>query len=63
MRWKRMRFIMTIVWALLIGGALTYVLSSMGGETFNLTHSITYSVVAFIAILLLDGVLTTQEQD
>ncbi|MEI3611078.1 DUF2929 family protein [Pseudogracilibacillus sp. SO30301A] len=58
-----MRFIMTIIWALLIGGALAYVLSSMGGETFNITQSIMYSAGVFIAILLIDGVLTTQEQE
>lgn len=58
-----MRFIMTIVWALLIGGALAYVLSSMAGDTFNITQSIMYSAGVFLAILLIDGVLTTQEQD
>ncbi len=58
-----MRFIMTIVWALLIGGALAYVLSSMAGDTFNITQSIMYSAGVFLAILLIDGVLTTQEQE
>jgi len=58
-----MRFIMTIVWALLIGGALAYVLASMGGESFNWTQSLLYSAGAFVAIIFLDGVLTTQHPD
>jgi len=58
-----MRFLMTIIWALLIGGALAYVLSSMGGGSFNVTQSIVYSAGVFIAIVLLDGVLTTQAQE
>jgi len=58
-----MRFILPLIWALLIGGALAYVLSSMAGDPFNLTQSISYSVAVFIMILFLDGVLSTQEQD
>lgn len=57
-----MRFVMTIVWALLIGGALAYILSSMAGDSFNLTQSISFSAIAFIAILLLDGVLSAQDK-
>ena len=53
---------MTIVWALLIGGALAYILSSMAGDSFNLTQSISFSAIAFIAILLLDGVLSAQDK-
>lgn len=55
-----MRFIMTIIWAVLIGAALAYVLSSMAGAAFNLTQSLVFSAVAFIAILFVDGVLSTQ---
>ena len=58
-----MRVIMTIIWALLIGGALAYVLSSMGGGSFNMTQSLLYSAGVFIAIIFLDGVLTTQHPD
>lgn len=58
-----MRFILPLIWALLIGGALAYVLSSMAGDPFNWTQSISYSVAVFIMILFLDGVLSTQEQD
>jgi len=57
-----MRFIMTIIWALLIGSALDYILTSMAGGPFNLTQSIVFSAAVFIAILVLDGVLSTQNK-
>ncbi len=59
---ERMRFIITLIWSLLIGGALAYVLSSMGNESFNVTQSIVFSASAFIAITLLDGVLHVSER-
>lgn len=59
---ERMRIIMTLIWALLIGAALAYVLSSMGGEPFNVTQSIVFSASTFIAIILLDGVLRVSER-
>lgn len=58
-----MRFIMTIVWALLIGGALSYVLSSMNGDPFNLTQSLALSIGTIIAIVLMDVVLTVSEPE
>ena len=54
-----MRFIISLFWALLIGGALAYVLSSMAGDAFNVTQSIVYSGVVFIAIMLMDLALKT----
>jgi len=57
-----MRIIMTIIWALLIGGALDYILTSMAGDPFNLTQSIVFSAAVFIAIVVLDGVLSTQNK-
>jgi len=56
-----MRFIMTIIWALLIGGALAYVLSSMADAPFNVTQSLVFSTVMFVAIFLLGGVLKGAE--
>lgn len=52
-----MRYIMTLIWALLIGAALAYVLNSMAGDPFNVTQSVTFSAGIFIAILLMDMVL------
>jgi len=56
-----MRFIMMAIWALLIGAALAYVLSSMADNPFNLTQSLAYSAAVFVAIALIDGVLKVVE--
>ncbi|WP_339228791.1 DUF2929 family protein [Oceanobacillus sp. FSL K6-2867] len=53
-----MRYIMTIVWAILIGAAVSYVLTSMGGEPFVLSDALILSAVfAVAAFILSDGVL------
>lgn len=52
-----MRFILTLIWSLLIGAALAYILNSMAGDPFNVTQSITFAAGAFIATLLMDAVL------
>jgi len=52
-----MRFIVSMFWALLIGGAIAYVLSNMGNEPFNLTQSLTFSAVTFIGIIAVDFAL------
>ncbi|API91027.1 MULTISPECIES: YjzD family protein [Virgibacillus] len=53
-----MRYIVTLIWACLIGAAVSYVLSSMGSEPFNLTATIGLAVVFFITISVLgDGIL------
>ncbi|MBO1003610.1 DUF2929 family protein [Pseudogracilibacillus auburnensis] len=54
---------MTIIWALLIGGALAYVLASMAGEPFNVTQSLAFSISMIIGIVLLDGVLHVSQRD
>ncbi|HLS67537.1 MAG TPA: DUF2929 family protein [Pseudogracilibacillus sp.] len=58
-----MRFIMTIIWALLIGGAIAYVLSSMADQPFNLTQSVVFSGAVFLFILIIDAVLATREPE
>lgn len=57
-----MRYIMTLIWALLIGGVLAYVLSSMADDAFNMTQSLVYSAVVFVAILLIDAVLSVKTE-
>jgi len=56
-----MRFLMTIIWALLIGGALAYVLSSMAENPFNVTQSLVFSAAMVIIIFLLGGILKSVE--
>lgn len=58
-----MRFIMTIIWALLIGGVLSYVLTSMAGEPFNLNQSIILSSIIAVFIFILSGVLKDSSQE
>ncbi len=53
-----MRYIMTIVWAVLISAAVSYVLTSMGGEPFVLSEALILSAVFVVAAFILgDGVL------
>lgn len=58
-----MRFIVTIIWALLIGAAIAYVLASMGQEPFNANQALTFSAVSFIGLLLVDLALSSQKQE
>ncbi|HLS23871.1 MAG TPA: DUF2929 family protein [Pseudogracilibacillus sp.] len=53
-----MRFIVSIIWALLIGAAISYVLASMGNDAFNLTQSLTFSAISFVGILIVDLALS-----
>ncbi|MGX4670110.1 DUF2929 family protein [Cerasibacillus sp. JNUCC 74] len=53
-----MRYIVTILWSCLIGGVVSYVLSSMGSEPFSLEGTVALAAVFFIAIAVLgDGIL------
>ncbi|HLR72786.1 MAG TPA: DUF2929 family protein [Pseudogracilibacillus sp.] len=54
-----MRFIMTIIWAILIGSALAYVLSSMADDPFNFTQALGFAIASFIGIIVMDGVLSS----
>lgn len=48
-----MRFVMVAIWSVLIGAVVSYVLTSMANEPFNLTTSFILSgIFAVIAILL-----------
>lgn len=53
-----MRFIVSIIWAILIGSAIAYVLSSMGNDPFNLTQALTFSAISFIGIIVVDMALS-----
>lgn len=58
-----MRFLWTFIWALLIGGVISYILVSMTGDSFNMMHSLTLSIIFTIAIFLLgEGVLKEQNE-
>ncbi|WP_420031296.1 DUF2929 family protein [Virgibacillus halodenitrificans] len=53
-----LRYIWTIIWALLISSVLSYVLSSMGGESFSFLSTIVFAGILVVAIAILgDGAL------
>lgn len=58
-----MRYIFTIVWAALISFVLSYVLSSMGGESLDIVATLVMAAVFSIIIFLLgDGVLREKKE-
>lgn len=53
-----MRFIWTFIWSLLLSGVLSYILTSMGGTTFNLLHTLVLAIILTVAVFTLaEGVL------
>ncbi|ASN06529.1 DUF2929 family protein [Virgibacillus necropolis] len=53
-----MRFIWTFIWSLFISGVLSYILTSMGGTTFNLMHTLVLAIIVSVAVFILsEGVL------
>ncbi len=58
-----MRFLLPLVWALLISGVISYVLSSMAGNPFNLMNTVILGVIITIAISVLgEGVLKGESE-
>lgn len=53
-----MRYIWTIIWATLISGVLSYVLSSMGNDPFVLLDTLILAGILSVAVIILgDGLL------
>jgi len=58
-----MRYVMTFIWAALIGVVLSYVLSSMAAEPFNVSATIAFIIIVSLAVFLLgDGVLKDKKE-
>jgi len=58
-----MRLIMTIIWSILISGAISYVLTSMAGEPFNITFTLIVASFFVVAIFVLgEGALKETER-
>ncbi|MEW9674971.1 YjzD family protein [Lentibacillus sp. L22] len=58
-----MRFFWTFIWALAIGGVISYILSAMAGEPFNVIHTLVLSIIFTIAIYVLgEGILKEQAE-
>ncbi|MEC5423618.1 DUF2929 family protein [Virgibacillus sp. C22-A2] len=53
---------MTIVWAVLISGVISYVLSSMGNEAFSLVNTLVLAAILVVAVVILgEGVLKEED--
>lgn len=48
-----MRFIMTIIWAILISATISYVLTSMAGEPFNVIQTLILSGIIGVIVIAL----------
>lgn len=48
-----MRYIMVVIWSVLIGLTISYVLTSMANEPFSLSNSLVLSAVFAIFVILL----------
>ncbi|MFS0671988.1 DUF2929 family protein [Ornithinibacillus sp. 179-J 7C1 HS] len=58
-----MRYLATIVWAVLITFVLSYVLSSMGGESLDMVSTLVMAAIFSIIIFILgDGILRDQKE-
>lgn len=58
-----MRYIATILWAVLITFVLSYVLSSMGGGSLDLVATLVMAAILSIAIFILgDGLLREKKE-
>ncbi|MEN1970325.1 DUF2929 family protein [Lentibacillus sp. N15] len=56
-----MRFFWTFIWALAIGSVISYILSAMAGDAFNVVHTLVLSIIFTIIIFILgEGVLKEQ---
>lgn len=57
-----MRYVMTLIWSVLISAAIAFVLSSMAGESFMLQEALILSVIFTILIALIgDGAIRETE--
>ncbi|QGH35637.1 DUF2929 family protein [Gracilibacillus salitolerans] len=57
-----MKYFATIFWAVIILTVVSYVLTSMGGQDFNLASAISIAAIfSIVAIVLGDGVLKEEE--
>lgn len=58
-----MRYIMVAIWSMLISTAVSYVLTSMGGEPFSFLLTLILAGIFTVAIIVLgDGILKGNEE-
>lgn len=58
-----MRFIITVIWSLLIGSAISYILSAMGGQELTLLQMSIMAGILSIAVFVLGEGVLKEEKD
>ncbi|MCM3741096.1 YjzD family protein [Oceanobacillus luteolus] len=58
-----MRYIMTIIWSLLISAAVSYVLTSMAGEPFVISEVVILAAFFMVIVFLLGEVALKQKEN
>jgi len=58
-----MRYIMTLIWSVLISLVVTYVVTSMAGAAFNFTFVLILGAVIFLAIFVLGDLLLKEREE
>lgn len=56
-----MRIIMTLIWAVLISGVVSYVLTSMAGEPFSILQTLIVAGMFGLVVIVLGGVVLKEE--
>ncbi len=57
-----MKYVMTLIWSMLLSFIVSYVLSSMAGDPFILTQALVVGGVFFVAIVALGTVIAPSKQ-
>ena len=57
-----MKYVMTLIWSMLLSFIVSYVLSSMAGDPFILTQAIVLGIIFFLAVIGLGTVVASDKQ-
>lgn len=58
-----LRHIVVIIWSFLISSAVSYVLTSMAGEPFNINHTLILTAFFFVVVTILGEVVLKEEKN
>lgn len=58
-----MKYVFSLLWAVVIGTVVSYVLTSMANEPFNLTLLFILAGLLFIATIIIDAVLNKASEN
>ncbi|MBU5468535.1 YjzD family protein [Virgibacillus sp. MSJ-26] len=58
-----MRYIMVAIWSILIGAVVSYVLTSMANEPFNLTSTFVLAAIFAIFVILMGDVVLKERNE